>query len=626
MAPKTLLLAVAVVCLPLVGCLPSIKETEPAWAVAQAPDDACLVGAVRSVSELQEALRGLAGPDAGDIDLVKSLEGGVPAGLFDTGGPVVAVLRFAEGKAELVLLLRLKDETKLQGERLEGDIVKVAGPPPPAKAQAPGAAGAGYVKKTGPWAAYSREVGPLKWFAAAPKRLALTDAEAAQVAGRTLWLRVEPKPLAVALKDLIEKQTRGAPGGPPAPPAAKKVFDWMAGVAGQVGRVVVAADVKAEGIAADVAVDLAEGSSLLALAQAGRPAEGLAGSLPASDRLLFAGWGRMDPAKALPPYKALLRPLIDAILEGQGEEARKGADKLWDSFGKWGDVLGGEVAFLLEAAPTGQGMYRVAEVIAVKDPAAYGKLMAEQMDATKGLMSAFMGGMGGPPGLPTPRMDVDWKVAAETIEGIPVDVMRLKATMELPPDSPAEAKAQAADLMALLYGPEGMVVRMGVADRTAVVAIGGADRMAQAIRAARGQGPRLAADPKVAAALGRLPKDASGAVVLSLGNYVHMTMSFVQQMMSANVPPEVKEAAKAEGMDVWAPPPPGDLVTVSGRLDGRTVRIAVGVPQSEVRNAVTVGKEGGKRIAWYAQKQQELMKKQNPGQGGQAAPPAEKKE
>ncbi len=626
MAPKTLLLAVAVACLPLVGCVPSVKETEPAWAVAQAPDDACLVGAVRSVSELQAALRALAGPDAGDIDLVKSLEGGVPAGLFDTGGPVVAALRLAEGKAELVLLLRLKDETKLQGERLEGDIVKVAGPPPPAKAQAPGAAGAGYVKKTGPWAAYSRKVEPLKWFAAAPKRITLTDAESAQIAGRTLWLRVEPKPLAVALKDLIEKQTRGAPGGPPAPPAAKKVFDWMAGVAGQAGRVVVAADVKAEGIAADVAVDLAEGSSLLALAQAGRPVEGLAACLPASDRLLFAGWGRMDPAKAMPPYKALLRPLIDAILEGQDEETRKGADKLWDSFEKWGDIMGGEVAFMLEAAPTGQGMYRMAEIIAVKDPAAYTKLMAEQMDATKSLMSAFMGSMGGPPGVPTPRMDVEWKTAAETIEGIPVDVMHLKATMELPPDAPPEAKAQVADLMALLYGPEGMVVRMGVADRTAVVAIGGADRMAQAIKAARGQGPRLAADPKVAAALGRLPKDASGAAVLSLGNYMHMAMSLVPQMMAANLPPEVKEAAKAEGMDVWAPPPPGDLVTMSGRLDGRTIRIAVSVPQSEVRNAVTVGKEGGKRIAWYMQKQQEVMQKQNPGQGGQAAPPAEKKE
>ena len=612
MAAKTLLLSV--VAWMLAGPVLAVQEAEPAWAVAQAPDDACLVGAVRSLAELETALEGLSGEEAGSLGLVKGLEGKMPAGLFDVGGPVVAVLRIAEGKPELVLMLRLKDETKLEGERLDGDILEVKHSKPL------------FAKKAGPWAAFSEKVEVVKWFAAAPKRLALTDAEAAQVAGRTLWLRVEPKPLAVALKDLIEKQTRAAQGGAPVPAATSKVFDWLVGLAGQASGVVLAADVKPEGITADAEVSLADGSPLLDMARAGLPLQDLTGSLPVTDRPLLVSWGRIDWQKALPPYKALIRPLIDALVEGEDDALRKSVDQLWDAFEKWGKVLGTDVAILVEPAPPGQGMYRLEEIFTVEDPDAFRKLLSEQMAASKDMMSILMGKMPAMPGAPAMAMEVDYKEAAETIEGVPVDVMHMTVKTALPPNAPPEAKAQLEALSAAMYGPEGMVIRMAVVDKRAVVTMGDADGMARAIKVVRGQGPALSTDPKVAAALKRLPKDASGAGLLSLGNYTYMAMAFVHRMMAASMPAEVLDAAKAEGMDVWAPPPPGDLVTVSGRLEGRTVRIAVDVPQSEVRGAVAVGKEGGKRIAWYAQKQQEMMQKQNPGQGGKAAPPAEKKE
>jgi hypothetical protein len=272
-------------------------------------------------------------------------------------------------------------------------------------------------------------------------------------------------------------------------------------------------------------------------------------------------------------------------------------------------------------------MYRMAETFTVKDPAEYARLKAKMMTSSKELMKAMMGQIGGMPGGPMMKMDVDFKEAAETIEGLKVDVMKMKMEMELPPDAPPEAKAQVKAMMDATYGPEGMMMRMALVEKTVVFTIGDADTMARAIKAARGQAPELTTSPKVAAAVGSLPKGVCAGGVVSFANLMYMSMSITDRMMSQSMPPEIQEAAKKANLAPIEAPPAGDLSTASAGVKGQTLHMELSVPQADVRGAVQVAKRGSERMMWIMQKQMEMMQKkmqeqqQQPGAPG-AAPPA----
>jgi len=90
------------------------------------------------------------------------------------------------------------------------------------------------------------------------------------------------------------------------------------------------------------------------------------------------------------------------------------------------------------------------------------------------------------------------------------------------------------------------------------------------------------------------------------------------------MPPEVTEAAKNEGIMPFPAPALGDLVVMAVRVEGNTLHLTIDVPQSEVRGAVDVGKEGARRMGWYFQKQMELMMKQRQNQ--QPSAPEEEEE
>jgi hypothetical protein len=370
-------------------------------------------------------------------------------------------------------------------------------------------------------------------------------------------------------------------------------------------------------------VQLTENSSLAAIAAAGLPIESYKSGLPATDHVVAAAWVREDWAKAMPAVKTLLRPLMDILTAGATEEARKGVDQVWAMYDQWATVLGSDLALEMEPAAAGQGMFRMVEVFAVNDPAQYRQLMAKMMTASNDLMKAMMGQMGAMPGGPAMKMDIQYKENAETVEGLPVDVVRMKFVVEPPPGAPPEAAAQMKTMMDAIYGPDGMTMRIALVDKLGVVAMGGPEVMAHAVRAARGQEPDLSADPKVAAAVARLPGGACAAGVLSLPNYVYMAMSMVDRMMSQSLPPDVRAAAQTELPPLEAPPQ-ADLVAGAAKVAGRTVHVDLVVPQSEVQGAISIGKKAGKRMEWYMKKQMEQMQKQQgqPGAAPGAAPPA----
>lgn len=629
---KTYTLWLAAVVLGLAAAaVPAAEAKDVAWAVSQAPADAAIVVAVRSLGELEASLKALVGPEADDLNIAKMVEEKLPAGTFDAAGPLVVVVPAAAEDLSLVVLMRLKGDAKLEGEPADGGLLKLKAPAAPPAPGGPPASPCFAVAKDG-WAILGADAAAVKAVATAAKRMELSAGQKSSLAARMIWVSLSPKPLATVAKAAIEKQKKAmaGTGGPAMPEAFMKVVDYALTLLDQVETVALVADVKPEGVTAQMDVGLVEGSSLAAAAAAGQPVESFKAGLPSTDHVMLAVWARIDWAKATGPMKTLIKPLLDVFTAGADDAARKGVEDMWASYEQWMGVLGNDVALVMEPAPAGQGMYRLAETFAVKNPDEYRAMLRKQMTASKDFMKVITGKLTAMPGMPPMKMDAEYKEAAETIEGVPVDHMIMRMDVELPPDAPPQAAAQVKSMMKAVYGPDGMLLRFAVVNGRGVVALGDAAGMAAAIKAAKGQGPDLSAQPQVAAALGRIDKGASVAGVLSAGNYAYMTMSMMDRMMGEGMSAEVKEEAAKAGLKPLAPPAVADLTTFSIRVDGRTVRGVLNVPKGDIQAAIAAGKQGIERIQWYSQKQQEIAQKQmqqmQPGQPPAGAAPAKEAE
>jgi hypothetical protein len=592
------------------GCVTSPQEKDVLWAMSQAPADACVVCVIRSVQELETALKAFVGPDGQDIELVKPLEAGLPAGALDTAGPLVAVLLPGGESVKAVALSKIKDESKLTGEAVEGNLIKV---------------GETYILKMAPWVAMSPDPEALKLFAAAKERAAGFGAQREAIGAHLIWASVNTKSLAAVAKAATEAEQKvpQAPGAPGMPPMANDMITWLIGLLGDVKSVTAVVDMKPETASLAVDVQLGENTPLAAVAAATLPIESYKGGLPMADHLVLAGWMRMDWGKAVAPMKIIVKPLVDILTAKGDDAAKKGVADMWAMYDQWAGVMGSDVAFQMELAPPGQGMYRMAETFMVKDAAEYAKLKTKMMDSSKDLMKAMMGQLSGMPGGPMMKMDMDFKPAAETIEGVPVDLMKMKMEMQLPPDAPPEVKAQLKAMTDATYGPDGMMMRMALVDKTGVFTIGDADAMSRAIKTVRGQAPELSANPRVAEAVGRLPKGVCAGGVVSFANLMFMTMSMADRMTSQSMTPEIQEAAKKANLPPLDAPPAADLSTASGSVKGQTLRLELSVPQADIRNAVQVVKRGSERMMWVMQQQQRMMQERMlPQAVPGAAPPA----
>jgi hypothetical protein len=595
-------------------------EKDVAWAVSQAPADTYVVVSVRSLQELETNLKALVGPEAESMALVKTIDQEVAMdGALDAAGPVVLIAVGPDKSPNPIIMMQIKDGAKFVGEKVEGDILALQGPGPDAPKK--------FGLKMGAWAAVSHKVEGLKTLAAAPARLTLAAADREAIAAHLVWVRVNPKSVGALARGNLPAQMPGQPGGPD----IAKILDWALGLLDQVQGITLTGDVKAESATVAVDIELVDNSPLQVIAAAALPLEVFKGQLPATDRLMVAAWARMDFTKAVPSLKGLAKPLMDILMANADEAAKKSFDEIWAMYDQMSAAMGNEFAVSLEPAAPGQGMYRMAEVFAVKDAAKYRELAAKMMPGTQNLMNGMFGKMGGMGvGGPSIKMDMSYKEKAETVEGLPIDVMTMKPVVEMPEGTPPAVKAQMEEMMSGTYGPQGMVMRLGVLDKMAVVAMGDAAMMTQAIKTARGQAPDLTTNAKVSAAIARLPKGASMAVFISVPNYAYSIIGMVNGMMLRMAPPEVR-AALEKDVPPLAAPAMADLVTISGRVTGKTVRIELTVPQSEIRGAIDVFKQGTERMKLIQQKQMQAMQKKMPEQevGPDAtvtpvAPPAEK--
>jgi hypothetical protein len=384
----------------------------------------------------------------------------------------------------------------------------------------------------------------------------------------------------------------------------------------QVGAAGLTADIKPTGITVEAIMKPTDASPMAGVMGAFRTIKTYGGGLPASDDLFLAAWGRMDWPKAIGSVKQLVRPLMDIFLADADEKTRAQADKLLAMYDEWGPIMGDQVAMALMPAPDGQGMYRLVETFEIKDADKYRELIKKYMVEMQDAMQAIMAnvGMMGAPGAPQIKMAMEFKEAAETIEGLPVDLMTFKVQVQAPEGAPPEAAAQMKAMMDAMYGPDGMVFRMALVDGRGVAAMGDAAFMAQAIKAARGQAPTLDAQPRIKAAVAAMPEGTSMAAIVSLGGYARMSFNMVDRMMRMQMPPEIlEEAKKAAPADLPALPavaadtPP---MTISCRMAGGAAHVTVSAPKADIDAAVSQFKTGAKRMQWFMGKMQEMQQKQ----------------
>ena len=367
------------VCLMLAGC-ESAPETPPpempkpetpapkepvqdlAWAAGQAPADACIVLTVASMADLEKNLTALVGPDGDDMEMVESIEKGLPPGALDTAGPLVFILPAGAEEMEPVILFRIKDASAIKGEAAGAGIVEVE------------CAGGGtvFVLAIDSWAMVAPDgAEPIKAVLRAEKKVALSDAQRASIAKHTAWVHLNVDSLVAMAKGGIEKarkQMAEQPNAPKMPEATMKMLGALLALAGDGTRVEVTADVKPTGITADIEAELDEASDLFALAQSGVPVKDYKAGLPQADGLILAVWAGMDWAKAIPPMKGLMKPIFDIIAEGEDEKTRKAIDNMLASYDKWGAVMGNRFAMVMEQPKPGAGLYQLAETFTIKRP------------------------------------------------------------------------------------------------------------------------------------------------------------------------------------------------------------------------------------------------------------------
>ena len=584
---------------------PEVPVHDLAWAAGQAPADACGVVAISSVGELEKNLKALLGEVADEMNLVQELTADLPPGAIDAAGPLVLILPHNLDELEPVLVVSIKDASAIKGETVGAGIVTTQSQDGRER----------FVLALDDWAMVSHgRPDAIKAVLRAEKKVSLSDAQRAAIAKRMVWVHLNPASLAAAGKrffDKAQKQMAEDSQAPKMPEATMKMMNWVFDIAKDATRISAAADVKPEGITADVEAEFDKASDLFALAQSGVPVKDYKAGLPQADGLILAVWGGMDWAKAIPPMKGLMKPIFDIIAEGEDEKTRKAIDSMWASYEKWGAVMGNRFAMVMETPKPGAGLYQLAETFTIKDPEQYRKVMKEymetSMEAVDVMMSKFVA-MPGVPEVPNVKGKTEYKEAAETVEGVPVDVWRITFDITLPPDAPPEAAKQLKAMLDTIYGPEGMTFRMALVGKTAIATMGDPGVMARTIKAVKGEAPDLSADPKVAAALKRIPQG-EGAALMSAANYMYLAMGMVDTMLAANLPPEVLAEAEKAGIKPLAPPPPTDFITFSGP-EGETLRLHVEAPQSDIRAAVAVTKQGGKRMEWFIKKQQEMARQQ----------------
>jgi hypothetical protein len=575
------------------AAVPEAVQKAVLEAAALFPADAAVVGTVRSPKDLVDILNESVGPELSAMSAAPLTF--LPAGAFDMEGPVAWAVLLTDSQPSIALAMRVKDAARLKGEDAGEGIIRVTSGSFPI-----------HVARVGLWGVFGA-LDAVKAFkaGAAKPRLALDGPSKTLAAESLAWVRVQGAPLAaLAEPEIKQMKTRfsGAQPGKDASAEAKAV-EWLDGFVHELEALDVGLVVDEQHLAVRTALTLTEKSQLLAVARAMKPVERFDGALPETDRFLAAVWTRVDPKEATPKFKAFLSPLMDLLMAEFQKQAerkdaapskdaaansaalvRKAISEQWALMDQYADVVGERSAVLFEQPEPGKGLFRMTQAADLKDVSAYTLLLKKSMGSTESLLKAVDAEVAKKGG--GPNIAMDYKTAAETIEGQPVDVMSLKFAMDPSSNLPPQGREMAKNVMNAVWGGDTLIMRAAVVEKQAIQTLGDADMMARAIKHARGQGGDLAKMKPIAAALGRVPAGSSVVALISSTAVAAAVDTAADDIMTAFLPPQQREALKSVPMPRIERPMVTEPTLLSVRVEGRIVRLDVDVPRADAAGTV----------------------------------------
>jgi len=594
------------------AALPPAEREALAGLLAEAPADAVVLGAVRSPRALVDGVNAFAGPELATLISVGLAQ--FPSGALEMEKPIaMAVSMAGEGPPHLVFLGYVRDAAPLAGLTVEEGIKRL----PKAGENRP----QWFAMTMGDRVALALAPEALAALKSAEARFEATDAVLDRIGSDLLWMHVEAEPLAKLVRpQILEARAQAearvaqqAEGKDAGPAREAEFFAWLEDLLGQVEHLELAMHAAEEGGRFRAGLTFREDASALAVARSLKPIETYEMGLPPSERVFSAAWVRMDHAQAGermreflgPPVEMLLGKLDEIIaaaaqqremqppgqpVEGgppQGlSELGKAVKELWSLVDEQGDALGERTASLVEIPEPGQGLYATTTVYEVKDSAAFDVVVEKGVSAVREIVGFVLGEAAKSPGGPKIEMGLQYEEDAETIEGVSVDIIRFDVAMQLPSGGPPEMEEMFSNLMVQMYGPEGLTARVAVAEGRAVVTLGPKDVMARALANLNSGGAALASQPAIRRALARAPKGSRYVSLVSLPAYAYVMSGMYGTMFSTM-------SEEMGGMSMEHVPLPevempgiGEPVLMAVGVEGRTVRLDVDVPSSELSRAI----------------------------------------
>jgi hypothetical protein len=350
-----------------------------------------------------------------------------------------------------------------------------------------------------------------------------------------------------------------APNGEKFAPIVHAVVDQVLNIADSILRDTDAATFGIqfgdEGLSTTLMGDFKPGSYI------GNTTDPLLGGLPLGKYLVFGGFV-MDPAMASKAFSDLVDPVAKEIATA-GPDMQSINDYVAAAKGIIAATKGASLGMF---APTGAlGQEALAQAVAVYngDP----KAMADSVQKAVAVMPDVMKALG----LPADAYKVTLTHNAKTLDGVSFDSI----TTVMTPDPNNPMAQQQAQMMALMYGPNGMTEYTGIVGDHLLVATGVSDAvLSTAIASAKSGESPLSALDAVKKASANLPTNRMAEAFVPLDQIISTGLVYAKQFgfaMPVQLPPDL--------------PPIGETLST----DASTVKLDSYVPTSLVQSLVAAG-------------------------------------
>jgi hypothetical protein len=311
---------------------------------------------------------------------------------------------------------------------------------------------------------------------------------------------------------------------------------------------------------AEFAPDSEMGKTVAQMKSSGTP---LLAGLPDRKYFAFGGFS-VAPGATGKLFDQYVDPVIKELNKSGGDSGKQIADLLDSMKVMMAATTHSASGYVVPTGPLGQES--IVQVVTVVNGDA--EKIHGSYKTMLGKMSKLMAQA--PKGAAAPKFEVT--PDAKTVDGVKLDSYSMK--MEFDENDPTAAQAQ--QMMAMIYGPNGMGGNIGVVnDKTLVVVQGGTDKLlSETIASAKAGKDVLSQTPGVKSVSAQLPEGRVLEYYVALDNIVTSAVKYAQGF---GLPVKLKLPQNL--------PPVG----VSAGTDGPSARMDVFVPAQTVQSLVAAG-------------------------------------